>query len=111
MRSAIVPFSTIAILFSLIIPVQAETLGSASSLSGLQERSVRQTPAPSSNTSFPNQKVQQNSDVLGLRLNQNLQLRVSSERDKNLSGIYPEDSTATGNRIQLLYQIDQTERK
>ncbi|MEX0268038.1 hypothetical protein AB3R30_02735 [Leptolyngbyaceae cyanobacterium UHCC 1019] len=111
MRSAIVPLSTIAILFGLVISAQAVPTGSASSLSGLQERSVRQKPAPSSNTSFPNQNVLQNSDPVGLRLNPTLQLRVSPERDKNLSGVYPEDSTATGNRIQLLYQIDPVERK
>ena len=109
MRSAIVPLSTIVILFSLLIPAHAVPMGSASSLSGLQERSVRQAPTPFPSTSFPNQNVQQNSDAVGLRLNQNLQLRVSSERDKNVSGIYPEDSTATGNRIQLLYQIDSTD--
>ncbi|MCY7390120.1 MAG: hypothetical protein LH647_01060 [Leptolyngbyaceae cyanobacterium CAN_BIN12] len=111
MRLAIVSLGSIATLLSLIIPVKAAPLGSASSLSGLQERSVRQTPAPSSNTPFPNQNVQQNSEAVGLRLNQNLQLRVSPERDKNLSGVYPEDSTATGNRIQLFYQIDSVESK
>lgn len=107
MRSAIVPLSTVAVLFSLISPSQAVPMGSASSLSGLQERSIRQTSAPSPSTSFPNQNVQQNSETVGVRLSTNLQLRISPERDKNVSGVYPEDSTATGNRIQLLYQIDQ----
>lgn len=111
MRSAIVPLSTIASLLSLVIPAQAVPVGSASSLSGLQERSIRQKPAPSTNTSFPNQTVSHNSDPVGFRLNSNLQLRVSPERDKNLSSIYPEDSTATGNRIQLFYQIDPVEQK
>ncbi len=111
MRLAMVSLSTIATLFSLAIPAQAAPMGSASSLSGLQERSIRQAPA-SSPTALPaSQTAQPNSDPVGLRLNSNLQLRVSPERDKNLSGIYPEDSTATGNRIQLLYQIDSVESK
>jgi hypothetical protein len=110
MRLAMVPLSTIAVLLNLV-PVQAVPMGSANSLSGLEERSVQQTPVPSSNPSFSNQTAQSNQEAVGLRLNSNLQLRVSPERDKNLSGIYPEDSTATGNRIQLFYEIDQAERK
>jgi hypothetical protein len=116
MRLAIVSLGTLATFFSLTpfsltTVAQAAPLGSASSLSGLQERSVRHTSAPSSTALPPNQNVQQNSDTVGLRLNSNFQLRISPERDKNLSGVYPEDSTATGNRIQLLYQIDQIESK
>ncbi|MBM0743108.1 hypothetical protein JOY44_16085 [Phormidium sp. CLA17] len=111
MRLAIVSLGTIATLFSLTTAIQAVPSGSASSLSGLQERSVRRTSAPSSVIPLANQKVQSNSDVVGLRLNPNLQLRVSPERDKNLSGVYPEDSTASGNRIQLLYRIDQLQSR
>lgn len=111
MRLAIATISTLATLFSLVPSAQAEPMGSASSLSGLQERSVRQAPTSSPNRALPNRNLQSNSEAVGLRLNSNLQLRVSPERDKNLSGIYPEDSTATGNRIQLFYQIDPTESK
>ena len=111
MRLAVVPLSAIATLLSLVAAAQAEPIGSASSLSGLQERSVRQAPTSSPNRAFSNRNLQPNSEAVGLRLNSNLQLRVSPERDKNLSGVYPEDSTATGNRIQLLYQIDPTEPK
>ncbi|PZV12333.1 MAG: hypothetical protein DCF22_12725 [Leptolyngbya sp.] len=111
MRLAIVSLGSIATLLGLMNAVQAAPLGSASSLNGLQERSVRQTPAPSATAPLSNQNVSSKADAVGFRLNSNLQLRVSQERDKNLSGVYPEDSTATGNRIQLLYQIDQVESK
>ncbi len=111
MRLAIVSLSTIATLLNMMAAAKSAPMGSASSLSGLQERSVRQAPDNTSNASFFSQKVQSNSDAMGLRINPNLQLRVSPERDKNLSGVYPEDSTATGNRIQLFYQIDSAEQK
>lgn len=111
MRPAIVSLGTTLSFLSLATTVQSAPLGSASSLSGLQERSVRQAPAPAPSTSLPNQNVRSNPALAGFRLNSSLQLRVSPERDKNLSGIYPEDSTATGNRIQLLYQIDPVEQK
>jgi hypothetical protein len=111
MRLTIVSLGTTLSLLSLATLVQAAPSGSASSLSGLQERSVRQAPARAPSASLPNQNVQSNPDSVGFRLNSSLQLRISPERDKNLSGVYPEDSTATGNRIQLLYQIDPVEQK
>jgi hypothetical protein len=106
MHPTLASLGIITIFISLMIPTQAAPLGSANSLDGLEERSVRRSPAPTATAPLPSSNTPLNADKSGLRFNSNLQLRVTPERDKNLSGIYPEDSTATGNKIQLLYQID-----
>ena len=110
MFKAIAAFGTVAILTSVALPTLAQTqpMGSAASLDGLQERSVVRpsTTAPVSLSPQRSTDVPAGSER-GLRLDKKVQLLVSPERGTSQVGVYPTDDPSSGNKLQVLYQLDQ----
>ncbi|PSB24268.1 hypothetical protein [Stenomitos frigidus] len=110
MFKAIAAFGTAAILTSLATPTfaQAKPMGSAASLDGLQERSVSRpsTSAPVSKSPQSSTDVPAGSER-GLRLDKKVELIVSPERGTSQLGVYPADDPSSGNKLQVLYQLDQ----
>ena len=109
MFKAIAAFSTVAILTSFAFPTFAQTkpMGSAASLDGLQERSVSRP----SNTSV-SKSPQSSTDIpagseKGFQLNNKVQVVVSPERGTSQVGVYPADDPSSGNKFQVLYQLNQ----
>lgn len=109
MFKAIAAFGTAMILTSNALPTvaQAKPTSSAASLDGLQERSVvRPTPdAPGSSSPQRTTNAPAGRET-GLQLNDKLQLTVSPERGTSQLGVYPADDSSSGNKVQLLYQLD-----
>ncbi|MBW4471080.1 MAG: hypothetical protein KME45_11850 [Stenomitos rutilans HA7619-LM2] len=110
MFKAIAAFSTVMILTSAALPTFAQTkpMGSAAALDGLQERSVAR---PSSNAPVSS-SPQRSTDVpagseKGFQLNQKVQFVISPERGTSQVGVYPADDPSSGNRVQVLYQLNQ----
>lgn len=108
MFKAIAVFGTVAVLLSFVSAAQAQTepMGSAASLDGLKERTVAR-PSPYAPVLAP----QRSTDVpggseRGLQLN-NVQLIVSPERGNSQVGVYPTDDPSSGNKVQVLYQLNQ----
>lgn len=110
MFKAIAAFGTAMLLTSAALPTlaQAKPIGSAASLDGLQERSIAR---PSSNAPISS-SPQRSTDVPAgrensLQLNNKLQLIVSPERGTSQVGVYPADDPSSGNKVQVLYRLDQ----
>ena len=110
MFKAIAAFGTVAMITSLALPTFAQTkpTGSASSLDGLQERSVSRPTAKAPVSLSP----QRSTDVpagseSGLRLDKKVQLIVSPEKGTSQVGVYPADDPSSGNKLQVLYQLNQ----
>lgn len=110
MFKAIATFGTIVILtsFASAACAQVKPIGSAASLDGLQERSVSR---PSSNAPV-SLSPQRSTDVpggseRGLQLTNKVQLVVSPERGTSQVGVYPTDDPSSGNKLQVLYQLNQ----
>ena len=110
MFKAIAAFGTVAILTSIAIPTHAQDkpMGSAASLDGLQERSVSRPSTTPPVSSSP----QRSTDIpagseRGLSLTNKVQLLVSPERGTSQVGVYPADDPSSGNKLQVLYQLDQ----
>lgn len=110
MFKAIAAFGTVMILTSAALPTFAQTkpMGSAASLDGLQERSVAR-PSPNAPISS---SPQRSTDVppgseRGLQLDKKVQLVVGPERGTSQVGVYPTDDPSSGNKVQVLYQLNQ----
>lgn len=87
---------------------QAQTPSAADLLSGVQERSIQNTSFSSQRSYGTNEYSQTDADKsAGIKLDQNLQLQVESEREALPIGAYPTDDNAKGNRVQLIYQFDE----
>jgi hypothetical protein len=110
MFKAIAAFGTVAILTSAALPTLAQTkpIGSAASLDGLQERSVARpsTTAPVSSSPQRSTDVPAGSER-GFSLTDKVELLVSPERGTSQVGVYPADDPSSGNKLQVLYQLDQ----
>ncbi|SRR5579883_1408666 len=109
MFKAIAALGTVVMLTSIVSTTDAQTkpMGSASSLSGLQERSVqRPSPPPSVNSPQSSTDVPAGTER-GLSLSKKVQLIVKPERGTSQVGVYPADDPSEGNRFQVQYQIDQ----
>lgn len=110
MFKAIAAFGTVMVLTSFALPTLAQTkpIGSAASLDGLQERSVAapSTKAPISSSPQRSTDVPAGRET-GLQLNNKVQLIVSPERGTSQVGVYPADDPSSGNKVQVLYRLDQ----
>mgnify|MGYP000172402948 CR=1 FL=1 len=101
---------TVIILTNSAFPslAQNQPIGSAASLDGLQERSVARPSANAPLSSSP----QRSTDVpagteAGLQLNNKVQLIVRPEKGTSQVGVYPADDPSAGNKVQVLYQLNQ----
>jgi hypothetical protein len=101
---------TVIILTNTAFPTLAQTkpIGSAASLDGLQERSVARPSSSAPVSSSP----QRSTDVpggteTGLQLTNKVQLIVSPEKGTSQVGVYPADDPSSGNKVQVLYQLNQ----
>ncbi|MBW4690176.1 MAG: hypothetical protein KME27_00245 [Lyngbya sp. HA4199-MV5] len=110
MFKAIAALGTVMILTSAAFPTVAQTkpMGSAASLDGLQERSVARPSSDAPISSSP----QSSTDVpagsqRGLQLDKKVQLIFSPERGTSQVGVYPTDDPSSGNKVQVLYQLNQ----
>ena len=110
MFKAIAAFGTVAILTSVAIPTSAQTkpMGSAASLDGLQERSVAKpaTSVPVSVSPQRSRDIPVGSER-GFNLTDKVQLVVSPEKGTSQVGVYPADDPSSGNKLQVLYQLEQ----
>jgi hypothetical protein len=111
MHTAIATLGTFTILLSVVSLAQAqsEPMGSASSLQGLQERTIQQS-APSRTTtgsaSINGVQNSSNNPLIGLPIDRNVQLRVRPEVGNSQVGVFPADDNSRGNQFQLIYQFD-----
>ncbi len=110
MFRAIAAFGTVLTLTGFVSAAhaQAEPMGSAAALDGLEERSVTR-PAP--NAPLP-LSPQRSTDLpggseRGFQLNNDLQILIRPERGTSQVGVYPTDDPSSGNKVQVLYRLDQ----
>ncbi len=110
MHTAIATLGTFTILLSFVslAHAQSEPIGSASSLQGVQERTIQQS-APRAATGTASVSGVQNSSnnpLIGLPIDRNVQLRVRPEVGNSQVGVFPADDNSRGNQFQLIYQFD-----
>jgi hypothetical protein len=110
MFRAIAAFGTALMLtsFSSAAHAQAEPMGSAAALDGLEERSVAR-PAPTAPVPL---SPQRSTDIpggseRGLQLNNDVQILIRPERGTSQVGVYPADDPSSGNKVQVLYRLDE----
>ncbi len=101
----------VASLVGVAAGAQAQTPASspAGVLDGVQERSIQTTSFTSQRSYTTEGYGQPETDkAVGIKLDQNLQLQVNAEREALPIGAYPADDNAKGNRVQLIYQLDES---
>ena len=110
MFRAIAAYGTVLMLtsFGSAAHAQAEPMGSAATLDGLEERSVAR-PTPNAPVPF---SPQRSTDVpggseRGLQLNNDVQILIRPERGTSQVGVYPADDPSSGNKVQVLYRLDE----
>ncbi|MBD2038182.1 hypothetical protein H6F86_27780 [Phormidium sp. FACHB-592] len=109
MFKAIAVFGTVLMLssFGSAAYAQAEPMGSAAALDGLEERSVTR-PVPNAPVPL---SPQRSTDVpggseRGFQLN-DVQILIRPERGTSQVGVYPADDPSSGNKVQVLYRLDE----
>ncbi|MBW4578107.1 MAG: hypothetical protein KME42_00855 [Tildeniella nuda ZEHNDER 1965/U140] len=110
MFKAIAAFGTVAILTTVAMPTfaQEKPMGSAASLDGLQERSVARPSSQDPVSLSP----QRSTDIpagseASVQLYDKVNLIVGPERGASQVGVYPADDSSSGNKVQVLYQLNQ----
>lgn len=112
MNTAIATLGCLAVLTTISTAVYAQStpFGSADTLQGLEERSVRtlsSTSSRSSSLTSNDYSSDTSNQPVGIQIDQNLQLQVKPEQDSSQLGVYPTDDTGKGNRLQLIYEFEE----
>jgi prephenate dehydratase len=108
MYQAIAGMGTVLLLMSLAVAASAQSqpVGSASALEGLQERTIQRShTSPNSPILLKSNRSASETDFLPSFL-QNFKFDVSTEKGQLQTGVFPVENTSQGNRVQVLYQLD-----
>jgi hypothetical protein len=108
MYQAIAGMGTVLLFMSLAIAASAQSqpVGSASALEGLQERTIQRSHSSSNSPILPKSNhPASETDFLPPFL-QNFKFDVSTEKGQLQTGVFPVDNTSQGNRVQVLYQLN-----